>query len=210
MSIQKLPPETRPRERLLLYGPDALSLAELIAIILGKGMKGVSALTLAESMLTHFGSLESLLSASIERLKQVKGIGEVKAIELKSVLELAKRLSVEVSPFPIYAPTQDAMKRVLKRYVKDSQKEHLLVACLNTRELITAVEVVAVGTLQEVLAHPREIFKAAIESGSAAIIVAHNHPSGDTTPSKQDEKMEYRLREIGKLLGIPIREFLIL
>lgn len=210
MSLQKLPPEARPRERLRIYGSETLSLAELIAIILGKGSKGLTALSLAEKLLQEFGSLKALFSASVDRLKQEKGIGEVKAIELKSVLELAKRLSIEITPFPIRAETLEAKRAALRPYVKDTQKEHLIVASLNTKEEITAIEVVAVGTLQEVLAHPREIFKIAIESGSASLLIAHNHPSGDKTPSPADLLLEKRLREIGTLLGIPVTSFLIL
>lgn len=208
--IRDLPEGERPRERLCERGADALRNAELIAILLRTGMKGISALQVAEQLLQRFGSLESLARASLEELRQVKGVGRDKAIALKSAFTLAKRMAQELHGD---APLLDTPQRIAD-YLREENRcyevEHFQVVLLNVRKRLIRVERISQGTLDSILVHPREVFKMAINANAAAIILVHNHPSGDPTPSTADVTTTRDIVRAGQLLKIEVLDHVIM
>lgn len=210
MSLNKLPQREQPRERMKLFGAQSLSLVELLAVLMGSGTKDVSALECANRLLTRYASLEALIHASPHSLSEVDGIGEVKSLQLKAAFELARRIQKEVSPFPIHVETLDDVAAFLQRYIVGFSQERLFVACLNTKGMLTHVEEVGIGTLSAVLVHPREVFSVAVAQHAAQIIIAHNHPSGDTTPSEKDITVTKVFQEAGKIMQIPLLEHIVL
>jgi len=209
--VHDLPLSERPRERLLKLGSEALSSQEILALILGRGIKGESVIVTAQKLLTKFGNLKNLASASMEELTRIKGIGPAKAAQIKATFELSKRLedsSNEIPKITVKSP-EDAIKAA-KSQLKGKKKEHFLVLCLDTRNhLIKTVEV-SIGSLDSSLAHPREVFKEAISSCAASVIFMHNHPSGDPTPSEDDIKITKRLVEAGGIIGIDVLDHIII
>src|SRR4051794_16359690 len=208
--IREMPDAERPRERLMERGADALKNSELIAILLRTGMKGVSAIQLAEQLLTKFSTLDNLSRATIPELRQIKGIGRDKAIALKSAFTLARRMAQEIRQ---EAPTLDTPERIadlLREENRVFEVEHFQVILLNTRRKLIRAEKVSQGTLDTILVHPREVFKHAIAANAAAIVLAHNHPSGDPTPSEADIKVTRDLICAGQLLKIEVLDHIIL
>jgi len=208
--IAEIPRDERPRERLLQRGSNALSLTELLAICLGSGRKGTSVLRLAEELLSYFGGLSSLLEASVEALMEMKGIGVAKALQLKAIFALAKRSQMlgGVARFPVLGP-QDAYIFIAPQLEKEKRE----VAFLMMRDIKGAIfhaEMIAMGTLSEVLIHPREVFHEALERRAYSVILAHNHPSGNSLPSEADIELTKLLVSAGKLLGIPFDDHLII
>ena len=201
-TVRDLPKEERPRERLVKYGESALSLQELLQIILRTGNKGESVVTLAQKLLAHFGNLQKLKEASIEELMSIKGIGLAKAVQIKAALELGRRaeITLERKQKKIISP-QDVFK-LMKSKLKDYSKEHFYIISLNSRNAI--ISEISIGTLNASLVHPREVFAEAIRQRANSIILVHNHPSGDPTPSKDDIKITKKLKEAGKILGIEV------
>lgn len=207
--LQSLPPEERPRERLRRLGVENLSLAELLAIIIEKGSKEKNVLQLAQDLIAHFGNLTKLREASLEELKQVKGIGPATACKIKAALELGQRGDNNFSPQPKIA-TPQAVFKLLKPLIGNKKKEHFLLLSLDSKNNLLSLDTISIGTINVSLAHPREIFQAAIKNSAATIILAHNHPSGDPTPSDNDLKITQRLLEISQLLGIKLIDHIII
>ncbi|MEM5875673.1 MAG: DNA repair protein RadC [Candidatus Aenigmatarchaeota archaeon] len=207
-TVRDLPKEERPRERLVKYGESALSLQELLQIILRTGNKGESVVTLAQKLLAHFGNLQKLKEASIEELMSIKGIGLAKAVQIKAALELGRRaeITLERKQKKIISP-QDVFK-LMKSKLKDYSKEHFYIISLNSRNAI--ISEISIGTLNASLVHPREVFAEAIRQRANSIILVHNHPSGDPTPSKDDIKITKKLKEAGKILGIEVLDHIII
>src|SRR2546423_5302692 len=208
--IHDMPPSERPRERLVERGADALKDSELIAILLRTGMKGVSAIAMGEQLLQRFGSFENLARASLEELRQVKGVGRDKAIALKAAFTLAKRMAGELRR---ESPTLDSPEQVADLLREDNRffdVEHLQILLLNTRKKLIRIEKISQGTLDSILVHPREVFKSAITANAASVVLAHNHPSGDPTPSEQDIKVTRDLIRAGQLLKIDVLDHIIL
>ncbi len=208
--IRDLPRDERPRERLERYGPNALSIPELLAILLRVGNPRVSALQLAQQLMSRFGSLRNLAAASVQELSQVSGIGLAKGCQLLAAFELGKRLATSSdAPKPIIASPLDAANLVMEdmRYLA---KEHFRVLFLDTRHQVINWRDVSIGSLNASIVHPRETFKAAISFTAAAIVLAHNHPSGDPTPSKEDLQLNARMVQAGELIGIPVLDHLII
>lgn len=209
-SIQHMQESERPRERLQNFGPESLSVAELLAIVLGSGTRQMPVLRLAQLVLIKFGNLQQLADATIQELRQVKGIGLAKAIQLRAVFNLGLRLSKQnITPkykieHPIHA----------YNLVKDdliSEKRELFVVILqDVKGCSLGYHVVSMGTLTETPVHPREVFYPAIRNKAVSIILVHNHPSGDLTPSKQDCDLTRKLIAAGQLIGIPINDHLII
>lgn len=189
LSVKEYHEELQPRERCKKYGAENLTHQELLAIILRTGSKNQNVLELSNQVLTNFDSLFELKMASIEELVKIEGIGEVKAVELQAVIEFGKRLIEEM---------------------KDYQQEHLLVLYLNTKNEVLKKQTVFIGSLNQSVAHPREIFRIAVKCAAARVIVVHNHPSGNPNPSKQDIAFTHRLVECGKLIGIDVLDHLII
>ncbi len=210
VTIHEMPATERPRERLTHYGSSALSTTELLAIQLRIGTRERSAVGLAELLLSHFGGLRGVSNASVEELGKVKGIGPVKAVEIMAAVELGKRLAA-LSPEekPCIRSPQD-VANLLMPEMRDLKKEHLKSLLLNSKNQVMHIKTVSVGILDSSLVHPREVFKDAILASSAAIIIAHNHPSGDPAPSPEDKRVTQRLHEAGQLLGIDLLDHIVI
>lgn len=209
MNLKSLPAEERPRERLLKFGPEALTLAELLAILLTCGTQSKSVLELAQELVTRFGSLTHLLEASIEELREVKGIGLAKAIQLKAAFGIA--LKTTQTTTPLTTPIDTAKAYELVRHDLAHQKQEILMVILkDVRGRFIASEKVSVGTLSNVLVHPREIFFPAVRHKASSFILAHNHPSGDPTPSPADLELTRHLFRSSRIMGISLDDHLII
>lgn len=209
LTIKNLPLEERPRERLLHYGPENLSAAELIAIIVRTGSAKQTAISLAEELLSHFKDLRGIAKATCAEIAKVKGIGTVKAIQLKAAFELGRRvLTTNPAQLPTIRRPQDVFD-LLKANYQDLDREHFKVVHLNIKNQVLKVETTAIGILNSSPVHPREVFKEAVKMNSAGLILTHNHPSGDPTPSQDDLSLTARLQEAGQILGIQIIDHII-
>jgi DNA repair protein RadC len=210
LHIHKLPEEERPRERLLRHGPESLSTVELVAILLGSGTKASPVLKLAQEIVTHFGSLQQLAEATLEELRHIKGIGLAKAIQLKACMNLGLRLSKQTfaPKYPISHPLH--AYNLIKDDLQNEKRELFLVILQDIKNCLICHEIVGIGTLTNSLVHPREVFYPAIRHKAASLILVHNHPSGDPTPSHQDYQVTENLIQVGRLMGIPVNDHLII
>lgn len=210
LRIADMLPDDRPRERLERSGPESLTTPELLAILFRTGTAKRNAVQLAEDLFRDLGGMSGVVNASLEQLSGVHGVGRVKAIEVKAALELGKRLaatSEEAKPV-IRSPADVA--QLMMAELRYAQVEHLYALVLDTRNQVRHTRKISTGTLTESLVHPREVFKEAIRFSAAAIVLVHNHPSGDPTPSPDDISTTKRLREGGKLLGIDLLDHIII
>ncbi len=208
MSIKELPSEERPRERLAHYGPDSLSSIELLAILLGSGTQSRSVLQLAAELLAHFGTLAALSEATLAELKGVKGIGQAKAVQLKAVFALLGR--IEYKQQGLLLDTPEKVYELIRLELSGQKIEMLMIALRDVRRHCLHREIISKGTLTELLMHPREIFHEAIRHRAHTLIIAHNHPSGDPTPSARDLEMTQLLVSAGKIVGIELSDHLII
>jgi DNA repair protein RadC len=208
--IKDLPASERPRERLVEHGADALKNSELIAILLRTGLKGVSAIQVAEQLLQKFGTLDNLSRAGLDDLRQIKGVGRDKAIALKSAFTLARRMALELRQEGPTLDNPESIAVLLREDNRAYEVEHFQVVLLNTRRKLIRVDKISQGTLDTILVHPREVFKSAIAAGASAIVLAHNHPSGDPTPSEADIKVTRDLVRAGQILKIDVLDHVIL
>jgi DNA repair protein RadC len=208
-SIQNMVEEERPRERLLRHGPEAMSSAELVAIILGSGIKGTSVLQLSQQLLMHFGSLQRLAEATIEELCQIKGLGVVKAIQLKASISLGMRASRQAVSVKYRIDSPIHAYHLVKDELMNEKRELFLVILLDVKGFVISHEIVSIGTLSNSLIHPREVFYPAVRHKAASMILVHNHPSGDPAPSKQDYEVTQTLIDVGKLMSIPVNDHLV-
>jgi DNA repair protein RadC len=208
-SMREVPPAERPRERLLHRGAEALRSAELLAILLRTGTRERPVLELAEFLLTHFGSLEAISRAPIGELARIKGIGQAKAIGLKAAFAIAARMArTEAEARPV--ENADDVSRLLGNEMRLLDHESVRVICLNTQNKVLAVDEVTRGTLNESLFHPREAFRPALTRHSYAVILVHNHPSGNPHPSDADVAVTRRMKQAGELLDIKLLDHVIL
>lgn len=207
-TIHDLPKSERPRERLQQHGAEALSSQEILALILGRGIKGESVMVTAQRLLSAFGNVKNISEASLEELSTVKGIGPAKASQLKAAFELARRKDEQGGEQITVKSHHDAIKLV-KQQLKDKKKEHFLILCLDTRNNLIKIGNISTGTLDTNLVHPREVFKEAIASLSSSIILVHNHPSGNPEPSDADIDITKRIMETGKIVGIDVLDHII-
>jgi DNA repair protein RadC len=207
--MRELPPAERPRERLLHKGADALKTSELLAILLRTGTSERPVLELAEFLLGHFGSLEALSRAPVGELMKVKGVGEAKAIELKAAFALAARLARSEAEARSIDTAED-VARLLGEEMRLLDFESVRVICLNTKHKVLAVEEVSRGTLNESLFHPREALRPALARRAHAVIMVHNHPSGDARPSDADVQVTRRMKQAGELMSIELLDHVIL
>lgn len=208
MNLKHLPAAERPRERLARYGSEALSTVELIAILLGSGTKAYPVLHLASQLLSRFGSLQALADASLPELKQVKGIGAAKAVQLKAALSLRLRLEEKEEGALLDAP--EKVYRLIRAELSEQKTEVLMVILRDVKRRCLHREIIARGTLTELLLHPREVFHEAIRHRAHSLIVAHNHPSGDATPSARDIEMTSLLAAAGQIVGIELSDHLVI
>ncbi|EKE13997.1 MAG: hypothetical protein ACD_12C00720G0007 [uncultured bacterium] len=212
-TLHDLPVNERPRERLIRYGVESLSLQELLSLIFGRGIKGESVTNISQKLISIFTSLDQLSEASIEELKEIRGLGLAKACQLKACFEISKRLVKEEklnkNKNAIIKSPKDIFS-LLKEKVVNFHKEYFMVASLDNRNKIISIDVVSIGTLSSSLIHPRETFETAIKNHAALIIICHNHPSGELKPSEDDLIITQNLVKAGKLLGIEVADHLII
>lgn len=200
----------RPRERLAERGPKALSSAELFAILLRSGLQGTSALELGHQLLRLFGTLEGVARAPLDQLVAVRGIGRDKAVTLKAAFELAARLSDEKRRASPVLDTPGAVAALLRDELSILETERFVVLLLDTRRRLIRLEEVGRGLLDSVLVHPREVFRPALIAGAHAIVAAHNHPTGDPTPSTADIRTTRDLLRAGQLLKVELLDHIII
>ncbi|MBA3063853.1 JAB domain-containing protein [Candidatus Woesearchaeota archaeon] len=207
MRIKDISKWERPRERFRMKGPDALSNAELLAIILQKGHKGENAIDMSNRIISKFG-LDKLSELSLKELESVKGIGEAKAMQIKAIFEINKRVNSGVICERVVNCSEDIAKYYIER-MKGLKREHLIAVFLDSKNKIINDKVISIGTLNSSLVHPREVFKEAIKNSANAIILVHNHPSGDCGPSSEDIEITDRIREAGEMVGIKLLDHVI-
>ncbi len=200
----------QPQERLERLGAHALSDAELIAMILRSGSKGFNVLDVASQLLAQSGSLAQLITWKDSQFRDIKGIGKVKALQLVAVVEIGRRiLASEHAELPI-ADTPEKVHQFMKPRSIGLEVEKFWTLCLNRKNRVVKLCETTSGTASSSLVHPREVFKEAIRYSASAVICAHNHPSGDPSPSAADIKITRQLREASKIVGVPILDHIIL
>src|SRR5699024_9242352 len=210
LKMKHVPVEERPRERLLTYGSNHLSNQDILTILIGSGTKKESALDLSNRILMHFDGLKLLREATFEELTAIKGIGKAKGVTILAAIELGRRLH-QFQPddhFTIKSPADGA--DFVMEDMRHLNQEHLVAMFLNTKNQIIHRETIFIGSLNASIVHPREIFREAVRRSAASVICAHNHPSGDPTPSKEDIHVTRRLVEAGKIMGIELLDHLII
>lgn len=205
VKIKDLPRVDRPREKLLKYGVNKLSTTELLAILLRTGIQGKNVVELSRQILKFFGA-EQMRDITVDDLKKIKGLGEAKAAEIIACIELGKRLQKEKTPLVAVSP-----EKVFEELhdIRSLKKEHIIAFYLDTKNVEIHRETISIGTLNASLIHPREVFEPAVRCSAASIIIAHNHPSGDTAPSHEDTIITKKLVECGELLDIHILDHVI-
>ncbi len=209
-TVRDLPIEERPRERLQRIGVDNLSTQELLALIIEKGGKGQSVLTVAQNLLANFGNLNKMKNASIEELKKVKGIGFATACKLQAAFKLGEKAEMQITNYGEKIEGPESVFNLLKKKIGDKKKESFYILSLTTRNNLISVDKISTGTLSASLAHPREVFLPVIKNSASTVIIVHNHPSGDPQPSEDDLEITKRLAESGKILGIDVVDHIII
>jgi DNA repair protein RadC len=209
-TLHDMPLSERPRERMVKYGSEVLSAQELLALVLGRGIQGESVVLTAQKLLSVFGSLEGVLQASLSELQKVRGLGVAKATQLKACLEIARRVSnVDILDGVVVMRPEDVFKLVKAR-ISHFAKEHFVVLSFDARNKFLGLDVVSVGILNANIIHPRETFEVAIRRHAAQVIVSHNHPSGECTPSDEDREITQQLVAAGKILGIQVIDHVVI
>lgn len=209
-SIREWRDDEKPRERLLSHGAQTLSDAELLAILISSGTRGNSALDVGRTLLKKFGNLSELTSRDVSEISSIKGLGKVKAIKLTAAFELSKR--IVVAPFQskrVIRSADDVASYYIPR-LRGALKETFRVLLLNTANQVFRENVVSEGSLNASIVHPREVFRTAITESAASIILLHNHPSGNTEPSREDIAITKQLCEAGKIIGIKVLDHIII
>ena len=210
LRIRELPPSEKPRERLRLSGAGALSDAELLAILLRTGVAGANVVQLAQHLLRDHGGWPGLTRASFDELSAVRGLGEAKIAQLKAALEIGRRLALIAYDERLQIRSPSDVVRLMQIEMAHLDQEHLRAICLDTKNRVLKVVTVYIGSLNSSVVRVGEVFKEAIRINSAAIIVVHNHPSGDPTPSTEDILVTRQLVEAGKLLDIEVLDPLVI
>jgi DNA repair protein RadC len=209
LKIREMPRDERPREKLAAHGAAALTSPELIAILLRTGRRGANAVEVARQLLEKYGSLTGLTRCTVDELRKVKGIGPTKAVQLVAAFGLGQRLAREtLSKQKIDSP--ELVNELVGPEMRRLRKESLRVILLDTRYHLIRVEEVSIGSVNESIAHPRDIFRPALVSSAYAVIVVHNHPSGDASPSQTDHSLTRRLAEAAELLQIKLLDHIII
>ncbi|HEX8281448.1 MAG TPA: DNA repair protein RadC [Chthoniobacterales bacterium] len=209
LKIRELPQDDRPREKLMKRGASALTDSELIAILLRTGVQGTNVVQVAKDLLQRFGTLSDLSRCTVDEIKVIRGIGPTKALELVAAFTLGQRIAHErITREKIDAP--ELVYELLGPEMRALHKESLRVLLLDTRYRLLRVEPISLGSVNESIAHPRDVFRPAIIASAYAIIVVHNHPSGDPSPSQSDHSLTRRLAEVAELLQIKLLDHIII
>jgi len=204
--IKEWPEDDRPREKLSRLGAQALSDAELLAILLGSGTRNATAVDVAKYLLKQHESLHQLARYGVAEFQRIKGIGTVRAITLAAAFELARRLHrPEKVSKPVFLSPADVASYMIPR-LRDLRKEIFVVLLLNSANRLIREVTISEGNLNSSVVHPREVFKAALDELAAGIILVHNHPSGRLQPSQEDISITRQLVEAGRIVGIPVHD----
>lgn len=209
VGIKDMPEDMRPREKLLNQGETALNEEELLAIILGMGTARTSALELARQLLSKYGGLRHLKEASLEELLQEKGIGPAKAVSIKAAIELGRRIAQGHRNRRQVKSPEDVTDMVMEE-MRYFDREHFRVLYLDRKGGVLDMEDISIGGLHSSIVHPREVFKPAVKRSAASVILVHNHPSGDPSPSREDIEVTRRLVEAGGIMGIEVLDHVII
>lgn len=210
LMLREIPAEDRPRERMAAYGAASVSNSELLAILLRTGSRNEPATALAARILKECGGIRGLVDTSVDQLREMRGIGTAKALQIHAALELGRRLAkTTLQETPVIRSPQDVSRLVMEdlRYL---QQEHFVCLFLNTKNHVIGKETLSVGSLNSAIVHPRELFRAAIKRSAASVLCVHNHPSGDPTPSREDIELTNRLTEAGQIIGIELLDHVII
>lgn len=212
-TMKDLPKEEQPYEKFETYGAESLSNAELLAVILRTGTKGMTALSLAKNILGENNAEQGILNIehlSLKDLKKISGVGHVKAIQIKCIGELAKRIAkAEQQPKLSFRQPKSVANYYMEEF-RMKKQEHMMLIMLNTKSRLIADKVIFKGTVNASLVSPREIFMEALEKEAVYIILLHNHPSGDPTPSREDIELTQRMKEAGNLMDIQLLDHIII
>jgi DNA repair protein RadC len=210
MRMEEIPVEDRPRERLRACGPEVLSLRELLAVVLGSGNRGRGAMDLADDLVSSLGSVRDLAGASIEKISRVRGVGLAGACRVKAAVELGRRVvkSARGDLKAVRCPA-DAAGLVMED-MKNLDREHFRVILLDSKNSVISVETVSIGTVNASLVHPREVLKPALEKSATCMILVHNHPTGNVSPSREDILLTRRFEKCGRILGIEVVDHIII
>lgn len=212
IKIKELPEEERPYEKMELYGEKMLSNAELLAIIIKSGTKDNTSVELANKILSlqKNKSLQSLQNISIQELMQIKGIGKVKAIQIKAVCELAKRMLKPINNTRIKADSSQKIAELLMNELRFESVEYVKLVLLNGKNVVIKIVDISKGGMNSAIIEPKEILQEAIKTGAPRMVLVHNHPSGDSTPSKSDIDTTKRLYEASKIIGVELLDHIVL
>ena len=208
MKIKDFSKENRPRERFVKYGAEALSDAELFAIILRTGTKEENVVEVANKLISEYG-LDKLFECSLKELRKIKGIGNTKAIELLTIAEIQKRINSSKNPIKKISRAEDVFNYFYEK-LKNEKQENFYILILNNQNNIIKEQLISKGVLDAAILHPREVFKPAIKNSASKIILVHNHPSGNPEPSPEDLDVTKQLIDAGKLIDIKILDHVII
>lgn len=213
LRIKELPEEERPYEKCMEYGPDKLSDAELLAVILRSGAHGSSCVDLAKEVMTISKTEEGLLGihhVSMQELQEIKGVGKVKAVQIKCIGELSKRIASRSSRIKLDFRSPETIADYYMELLRHEEREKMICMMLDTRNRLLGEVVLSVGTVNSSLVSPRELFLQALQFHAVHIILVHNHPSGDVTPSREDLLVTHRIYQTGELIGIHLLDHIII
>lgn len=210
LKIKDLPISERPRERLVKFGANMLTNSELLAIILRTGSRSENVVNLCNRVIVSGGGIDGLLNLSFKELKDIKGVGEAKATQILALAEISKRFNSFESGRELKVTCPKDVAEYIIPQMKSLKKEYFKLIMLNTKNIVISVKDISMGSLNSSIVHPREVFIEAIKNSSSSVILCHNHPSGDPTPSKEDIDITNRLKACGKLLGIEVLDHIII
>ncbi len=209
MLIKDLPECEKPRERMLEYGVENLSNVDLLSIILRNGVKDISVKEVAINILNNVESINDLSSLGVRELSNIKGVGPVKAITLLASIELGKRVSIKEAKANMSLSNKEKIHEVFKKFFINENQEKFLAIFLDNKKCLINYKILFIGTNNASIAHPREVFIEAIKANASAVVVMHNHPSGNVLPSEEDKNITEKLIQSGHMLGIPLLDHII-
>lgn len=209
MLIKDLPECEKPRERMLEYGVENLSNVDLLSIILRNGIKDISVKEVAINILNNVESINDLSSLGVRELSNIRGVGPVKAITLLASIELGKRVSIKEAKANMSLSNKEKIHEVFKKFFINENQEKFLAIFLDNKKCLINYKILFIGTNNASIAHPREVFMEAIKANASAVVVMHNHPSGNVLPSEEDKNITEKLIQSGHMLGIPLLDHII-